>query len=345
MRRSASRLVPGLLLGALAACGSTDPTPSSGGLPLIDLGTSTYLNTFQGGLYPGGVNTAPSVHDSVGRARAALIIPRAPNGTPNAGGKYVLLSIGMSNTSQEWCGTVPSPCNGWTLMGQAAADGAVNHGTMVIANGAEGGEDAPKWDAPTDANYDRVATQVLAPLGLSEEQVQAVWLKEANIGPSVSLPSANADAYVLETSMGKIVRALKVRYPNLQIVFISSRIYGGYATTGRNPEPFAYETGFSVKWLIQAQIDQMANGGTVVDTRAGNLNYNSVAPVIVWGPYLWADGTNPRSDGLTWSIGEFESDGVHPNTAGETKVANRLLAFFKSNVYASCWFLSGGNCP
>jgi hypothetical protein len=340
----APRLVPGLLL-AVAACGSSDPSPPPGGLPLTDLGISSYLNSFQGGLYPNGLNSVPPTHDSVGRVRVGLIQPRATNGVPNAGGKYVVLSIGMSNTSQEWCGILPSPCNSWTFMGQAAADGAVNHGTMVIVNGAEGGEDARKWDAPTDANYDRVQSQVLQPLGLTEEQVQAVWLKEANIGPSVSLPSANADAYLLEESLGDIVRALKVRYANLQVVFVSSRIYGGYATTGRNPEPYAYESGFSVKWLIQAQIDQMANGGTVVDARAGNLNYNSVAPWIVWGPYLWADGENPRGDGLTWSSGEFESDGVHPNTAGETKVANRLLAFFKTNVYASCWFLTGGSCP
>jgi hypothetical protein len=346
MRAIAGSLVTAILALSATACGSSgDPSPPSTGLPLTDLGPSTYLDTYPGGLYPNGLNVVPSTHDSVGQARAALIQPRAANGTPSPGGKYVLLSIGMSNTSQEWCGILPTPCNAWTLMGQAAADGAVNHATLVIVNGAEGGEDARKWDSPSDPNYDRVESQVLQPMGLSELQVQAVWLKEANIGPSGSLPSASADAYLLEESLGDIVRSLKVRYPNLQVVFVSSRIYGGYATTGRNPEPFAYESGFSVKWLIEAQIDQMANGGTVVDTRAGILNYNSVAPWIGWGPYLWADGEDPRSDGLTWSLNEFESDGVHPNTAGETKVANRLLAFFKSSVYASCWFLAGGSCP
>src|SRR2546421_3855510 len=42
---------------------------------------------------------------------------------------------------------------------------------------------------------------------------------------------------------------------------------------------FPYTTLFrSVKWVIQAQIDQMANGGTMTDSRAGDLNYNGSAP-------------------------------------------------------------------
>ncbi len=344
MSRLTLRLAVFLVVAALAACGSTDPSPGSTGRALSDLGPGDYLGRFEGGLYPGGLNTMPFMHDSVGRVRAGRIQPRGVNGAPSANGKYVLLSVGMSNTTQEWCGVQTSPCNAWTFSARAAADGAVNHGTLVIANGAKGSETATAWDAPSDPNYDRVRDQVLAPLGLTEAQVQAVWLKEANPGPTTSLPSASADAYALETSLAAIARALKSRYPNLQIVFLSSRIYAGYASVQLNPEPFAYETGFSVKWLIEAQIAQMANGGTVVDPRAGSLNYDTVAPWLAWGPYLWADGENPRGDGLTWSPGDFQSDGTHPSTSGETKVANLLLGFFKTSSHASCWFLAGGIC-
>jgi len=216
---------------------------------------------------------------------------------------------------------------------------------LEIVNGAKGGQTAMHWDSPLDPNYDRVRDSALAPRGLTEAQVQVIWLKTLNADPTVSLPSAQADAITLVTQYGDILRALKTRYPNLQMVFMSSRTFGGYAISQQNPEPYAYETGFAVKWVIQAQVDQMANGGTVVDPRAGNLNYNTVAPWVAWGPYLWADGLNPRSDGVTWQQSEFESDGVHPGTLAETKVGTALLSFFKNDPRTSCWFLAGGTCP
>src|ERR1051326_5798250 len=100
--------------------------------------------------------------------------------------------------------------------------------------------------------------------------------------------------------MGQIARALKARYPNMRQVFFSSRIYAGYATSQLNPEPYAYESGFAVKWVIESQIAEMA-GQPRSDTRAGSLRYDDgTAPWLAWGPYPWAAGTQPRSDGLTW---------------------------------------------
>ncbi|MFL5620838.1 MAG: hypothetical protein ACJ79A_20850, partial [Gemmatimonadaceae bacterium] len=112
-----------------------------------------------------------------------------------------------------------------------------------------------------------------------------------------------------------------------------------------NPEPFAYETGFAVKWLIQAQIRQMRNGGQIVDARAGDLNYDSAAPWLAWGPDLWANGSKPRWDGLTWQPGDFKSDGTHPSVeSGVPKVGGLLLDFFHTSPAARCWFLAGERC-
>ncbi len=315
------------------------PGPPVGRVALTDMGGGRYLGQFPGGLYPGS-NTLPAVHGSTGAARANAVQPVDTNGTPSPSGRYVLVSIGMSNTSAEFC------CTASTFVGQAAADPSVNHTRLVIINGAIDGAGAGAWDSPTDPDYDRIRDTLLTPQGLGERQVQVAWVKVAHTSPTVSLPSTSADAYFLETDLGEIIRALRVRYPNLRQVFISSRIYAGYAATTLNPEPYAFESGFSVKWVVQAQIDQMNSGGTIVDPRAGNLNYNTaVAPWIGWGPYLWADGTNPRSDGLTWVRADFASDGTHPSSSGVAKVAGLLMTFFKTSSVARCWFLVGATCP
>lgn len=309
---------------------------SVGFIPINDLGTGLYLGQYRGGLYPNGSNIVPPAHDMEGRARALAVQPLAPDGTPSPTGRYVLLSIGMSNTTQEFC------CHPTTFMGRAAADANVNHTTLIIANGAAGGQSAATWDSPTDSNYNRVRDQVLAPQGLTEAQVQAAWVKVANPQPTVPLPSAGADAFTLVGQMGNIVRALKVRYPHLQQVFFSSRIYAGYASSPLNPEPYAYESGFAVKWLIGAQIRQMGGGG--IDPLAGDLNFNTVAPWIAWGPYLWADGLIPRSDGLIWQCADLEADGTHPSTSGEGKVGLMLLNFFLDSAYTRAWFRAGTPC-
>ena len=202
---------------------------------------------------------------------------------------------------------------------------------------------------PLDVNgapspeYDRIRDSWLVPNGLSEKQVQMAWVKVANANPPSSLPSTGADANTLVTQMATIARTLKQRYPNIKQIFFSSRIYTGYASTTLNPEPYAYESGLAVKWVVQAQIDQLAQGG-IRDARAGDLDYRTVAPWIAWGPYLWARGTMPRSDGLVWTTADVESDGTHPSQSGEQKVGRMLLDFFKTSPATQCWFAAGGAC-
>jgi hypothetical protein len=333
-----------LLLPACAHQGTEPITPAGPDtalVPLNDLGTGTYRG-FQGGLYPNGSNDLPPAHAARGNAAAALIRPLNVAGQPDPNGKYILLSIGMSNTTQEFCTQAGYRCDPWTFAGQAAADPSVNHTTLVIVNGARGGQVADSWDSPSDANYDRIRTETLQPAGLSEAQVQVAWVKVARSNPTASLPSAIADAYTLQTLTGAIGRTLKQRYPNLRQVFLSTRIYAGWATTTLNPEPYAYESGFAAKWIIESQISQL--GGAAADARSGDLSLQ-VAPWLAWGPYLWSrDQAHPRSDGFYWVPSDFQNDGTHPAQSGEQKVGTLLLTFFKTSPQTRCWFLAGQTC-
>ncbi len=327
--------------GACAGAGSpTQAGPDTARVPLTDLAAHRYLG-FQGGLYPDGSNTPPADHAARGRLAAAQLVPLGPDGRPSASGRIVLLSVGMSNTTMEFCNGAFPRCNTASFVGQASADPAVNHATLVPVDGARGGQAAAAWTSPALPQYDSVAAR-LASVGLTEAQVQVAWVKQADIQPRVSLPAAGADAYVLEKALGQIVRALRARYPNLKQVFLSSRIYAGYAATALNPEPYAYEGGFAVKWLVAAQIRQGVSA-TPADTLAGDVGYGSV-PWLAWGPYLWADGLRPRSDGLTWSAQEFAADGTHPNASADLKVGRMLLEFFKGSELTRCWFLAGQRC-
>ncbi len=317
--------------------------------PLMDMTATQNYFGLLGGLYENISNTVPSDHNAAGLAKLAEIQPLDTEGNASVSGKIALISIGMSNNSQEFCmGTSTNSgqaCIPESFMGQAATNSAVNHTNLVIVNGAKGSQTAPSWDQSTDVNYDRIRDVELPYYGLTEKQVQVIWLKVVNagVGGTASLPDPNASAYVLKNDLGKILRAIKVRYPNVKQVFVSSRTYGGYATNNLQPEPHAYETSYSFKWIIQAQIDQMRNNGQMVDVRAGDLNYlTGAAPWVSWGPYLWADGLNPRSDGLIWESDDFktaQNDGVRLTAIGVQKVGNMLLNFFLGSTYTP-WFKS-----
>jgi hypothetical protein len=67
------------------------------------------------------------------------------------------------------------------------------------------------------------------------------------------------------------------------------------------------------------------------------------APLLLWGPYLWADGTTPRaSDKLTYVRDDLAMDGTHPSESGRDKVARVMLEFFKTNPLAKSWFTAAG---
>ena len=321
VRRS---LVTGVLLAALgfpaAAPASNCNGTQTGLVPFTSLGAGTYQG-YPGGLYPGGINTRPAAHDAAGVAIANAIAPIDTFGNAAPGGNVVMISIGMSNTTQEFS----------TFLPMANADPLRNPRVLVI-DCAKGGQTASLIKNPASAYWDTVRTR-LRGRGSSPAQVQVVWLKEANANPSSGFPAATT---TLMRDLGSLVRTIKDLLPNVRIAYLSSRIYAGYATTTLNPEPYAYESGFAVKWLVEGQI-----------TGADSLNFDAgqgvvEAPWLAWGPYLWADGLTPRpGDGLTWECADFQSsDGTHPASGARVKVSNLLLDFLHADATAEPWYVS-----
>lgn len=312
-----------LFLAALLAAGEARAIncarDTTGLIPLIDLGMGLYLGS-QGGLYSGGTNQRPPAHSQAGLGMAQAMVALDTLGLPDpVHGRIVLISIGMSNTTQEFSKFVPL----------ATADPQKNPAVVVI-DCALGGQSADLIRNPSAAYWDTVAAR-LRGHGSSPRQAQVVWLKEADKSPSGGWPAATD---TLTWNLGTVVRILKSRCPNIRLAYLSSRIYAGYATTALNPEPYSYQSGFAVKRIVDAQIQG-----------ADSLNYDPsrgpvLAPWMSWGPYLWADGLKARADGLTWRCDEYQSDGTHPNAAGQQVVADTLLAFFKRDSTTTPWFLA-----
>jgi hypothetical protein len=295
---------------------------STGLVPITDLGAGFYQGV-QGGLYPGGANQRPAAHEAAGIAIANAIAPLDTLGVPDpANGRVVFVSIGFSNCTQEFSAFVP----------ESDAD-PVRRPDVRAIDCAEGGQTADILAQPTAAYWDTVLAR-LRGHGSSPRQVQVVWLKDANANPT-----AGFDAYrdSVAEQFFRIVQILKQKLPNLKLCYFTSRIYAGYASTTLNPEPYAYQNAFSVKQVIARQLS--GDPALNFDAAQGPV----VAPWLSWGPYLWADGLNPRSDGLTWACGELNpSDGTHPSASGRAKVADSLLAFVRRDVTTAPWYTLPG---
>jgi hypothetical protein len=291
---------------------------STGMIPLTDLGTGLY-HGFEGGLYAGGSNHRPFPHDSAGIAIARSIVPLDTLGHPDPNGRIVLISIGMSNCTMEFSHFVPV----------ATSDPQKNPKVLVI-DCALGGQSADRIKDLGVAYWDTVKTR-LSGHGSSLLQAQAVWIKEADANPTGGFPAATD---TLLANLGTLVRNIHTLLPNVRLTYLTSRIYAGYATSTLNPEPYAYESGFAVKGLVNAQIS--GEDSLNFDPGRGPVH----APWLSWGPYQWADGLAGRSDGLTWACSEFLTDGTHPADAARTKIADSLDVFFKVDATARPWFVS-----
>jgi hypothetical protein len=325
-------------------------------VPITDL-TTPYQGE-DGGLYGGGRNEPPEAHRTAHLQESGKVRPLDAAGAPFADGKIGLITIGFSNPSIE----------SEDFKRTADADPQKSP-RVVIVNGCIGGRSAVMWawdgaDVLPKAEQERLDKQMdllnmpkgnrksavgtpkdtwptlaqrIQAAGLSPKQVQVAWLKQVEANPK-PLGEFPAHARALQADITAMLQIARHHYPNLRIVYLSSRTFGGWSgRASGSPEPYAYESGFGTRWIVQSQIKGDAP-----------LNYDSArgevkAPFLLWGPYLWACGNSPRKlDGLTWTKNDVRPDQLHPNESGCKKTTTLLLNFLKTSEGPSRWFVKPG---
>ena len=347
--------------------GRVPGTPASGGtpkpievstadwsalVPITDM-TAPYKGE-DGGLYGGGRNDPPEALRAAHLQESAKIHPLDASGNPAPDGKVGFITIGFSNPNIE------------SAAFKTAADADPQKSpNVVIVNGCIGGRSAVMWawdgaDVLPKAEQERLDKEMdvvampkgvrkssgqekdtwptlarrIEEAGLSPQQVQVVWLKhvEANPKPLGEFP---AHARALQADITAVFQIARHHYPNLRVAYLSSRTFGGWSgRASGSPEPYAYESGFGTRWVVQSQI--AGDAALNFDPARGEVK----APLLLWGPYLWACGNTPRKlDGLTWTQADVRADQLHPNDSGTKKTTALLLNFFKSNEGARRWFL------
>jgi hypothetical protein len=294
------------------------PQSSTGLIALTDLGTGTYKGE-QGGLYPGGSNVIPPQHLKAGIRLARRVRPLDAGGHPSPNGKIVLLAIGFSNPFMEF-----------PVFAKAAAAEPHLNSHLVMVNGCVPGM-ASSTIANLQAQYWQQVARALKIAGVTPQQVQTVWLKEVVPWPHQPFP---VEAKQLQGDMEATLHILHGHFPNLKLTYLATRTYGGYTEVGGSPEPWAYETGFGVKWVVADQLENKPQ-----------MNFDpvrgpAVVPWVEWGPYFWTDGVKGRKDGFVYLRADTGGDGLHPSPQGQARIAALLLAFFKSDPTTQPWFLA-----
>jgi hypothetical protein len=292
---------------------------STGRIPINDLGTGTWEGMV-GGLYPSGSNDMPETHRANGvQLATTMVVPRNTAGQQDATGKVVMLSIGMSNCNMAFS----------AFRDSVGVYDDINP-ALVMVNGAQGSMPIDSLEDP-NGTFWQVVNQRLQGHGVTAQQVQVVWFKQAQHRTGIPNGMGINHIDTLEKKFLLVMQILRQKYPNLRLLYCSGRSYGDYAIPGGgNPEPYAYMTGWAHKRLIARQIDG--------DSELAFAGAQRKVPWMAWSGYFWADGENAREDGLQWLCSDY-SDGTHPNAVGLRKQVKIMLDFFRTDATATPWFM------
>jgi hypothetical protein len=241
----------------------------------------------------------------------------------------VLLLVGMS------C----ARASALQFIQDAYADPSINP-NLVIVSAAMPRASAYLWSGSTFGGWTDITDFFLPQNGVTANQVVAAWVLTTDGDIPGVFPG---DMVQLQAEFESIAQNLHSLFPNLTMAFYTSRFYAGYGNGQPgtvSPEPYAYESAFAVRGMIQDQLNGLAS-----------MNYNPAngtvkAPWVAWGDYDWANGLNARPDGFAWNCQDFMlNNGEHNSPPGSEKDANLMLNFFRTNDATVPWFLAQGSKP
>ena len=225
-------------------------------------------------------------------------------------GRIGIVCVGMSNARLE--------CEHY---GRRLAQALNRPGSQInprirFVNCAVGGHAVERWIDPAfdEATWTACLEHKVRDAGLQPDQIRVLLHKAANqfttyrpdgaarVRPPY--PDPDSDFFQFQANLSAFADRVPEVLPNVQAVYTSSRIYGGFAPPHRG-EPLSYEEGHALnRWLS---------------------DHPQVAGVWYgWGPYLWAPDCASgvrNGQGYCYERADFVADGVHPSPSGCQKVA------------------------
>lgn len=312
----------GLTLNLLVANAQKNCANHTTGLvPITDLTGKTYRG-YTGGKYATG-NDRPKIQLNRAIDQAKKIVPLDTAGNPDKiKGKIIFAAVGASNPATEFNQLI-ALTDTFKLLNPK----------LRLFNTCIGGTGIQKMNDVAD-NYWTQANKKLVDSGYSNNQVQVVWIEQENTqNADTAFPSAPLS---LLEDYRKLLSVISIRFPNVKIVYLNQRAYAGYidvtpGVIGKGLHfPRDYYNGWCIKWLIEKQL---------ADAPGFRFTGTPEIPFIDWATSFWADGKNPRLDGLSYDCTtDFGSDGLHLSVLGEKKAGLVLFNYYKTDTISDYWF-------
>lgn len=310
-----TQILMALIVFATASCSResdfVEPVPvvpqGTGNIPLNDPDLFTW-NGEQSGLYPWGNEMISNDYQSFYASVSQSIHPSSFSGLRTSHPKVVVLGIGGSTPGILFNGFIHAQQN----------DPGFGSDLLFINGGINAMDLSDLLDPAT--NYWNNMETLLNNNAATAEDVQVMFCVEDNLR---SVDTSFARATLLKDNYIQLMEIIRNHYPNCKLFLVADRAYSGYTDDPHHHEPIGYLNGWGVKLFVEDYIN-------------GELPQY---PVINWLDYYWADGENPRWDGLTYSQSDFSGPAyVHIKQEKADEITAVTHEKLKADPSASYWY-------